>query len=195
MRPYNEYSQFTPNPEGGAQSNATLFDNRQQKNSECRELRTWKQSPLEQWPCADSDRVSHIRRFSISSTQSSDFASSTRECELLRTGGHKSSNSANGTAVYLITSVSSPTLYYNTTKYDIKHHCLFLFSCKHINSCKNVFQGTYIHYSENKYIKQRCLFSVSFKILIATKNVVHARRTRITIKRNYIKHLFIFFKI
>ncbi len=29
-----------PNPEGGAHSNATLFDNRQQKNSECRELRT-----------------------------------------------------------------------------------------------------------------------------------------------------------
>ncbi len=27
--------QFTPNPEGGARSNATLFDNRQQKNSEC----------------------------------------------------------------------------------------------------------------------------------------------------------------
>ncbi len=101
---------------------------------------------------------------------SSDFASSTRECELPRTGGHKSGNSANGTAVYLITSVSSATLYYNTTKYDIKHHCLFLFSCKHINRRKNVFQGTYIHYSENKYyIKQRCLFSVSFKILIATK--------------------------
>ncbi len=36
MRPYNEYRQFTPNPEGGARSNATLFDNRQQKNSECR---------------------------------------------------------------------------------------------------------------------------------------------------------------
>ncbi len=35
MRPYNEYKQFTPNPEGGARSNATLFDNRQQKNSEC----------------------------------------------------------------------------------------------------------------------------------------------------------------
>ncbi len=29
---------------------------------------------------------------------SSDFASSTRECELLRTGGHKSGNSANGTS-------------------------------------------------------------------------------------------------
>ncbi len=34
MRPYDEYRQFTPNPEGGACSNATLFDNRQQKNSE-----------------------------------------------------------------------------------------------------------------------------------------------------------------
>ncbi len=40
MRPYNKYRQFTPNPEGGARSNAMLFDNRQQKNSECRELRT-----------------------------------------------------------------------------------------------------------------------------------------------------------
>ncbi len=100
----------------------------------------------------------------------SDFTSSTRECDLLRTGGHKSGNSANGTAVYLITSVSSPTLYYNTMKYDIIHHCLFLFSCKHINSRKNVFQGTYIHYSEKTYyIKQHCLFSVSFRILIATK--------------------------
>ncbi len=35
MRPYDDYRQFTPNPEGGARSNATLFDNRQQKNSEC----------------------------------------------------------------------------------------------------------------------------------------------------------------
>ncbi len=70
---------------------------------------------------------------------SSDFASSTRECELPRTGGHKSGNSANGTAVYLITSVSSPnTVLHNTTKYNIKHHCLSLFSCKHINSRKNV---------------------------------------------------------
>ncbi len=34
MRPYDEYRQFTPNPEGGARSNATLFDNHQQKNSE-----------------------------------------------------------------------------------------------------------------------------------------------------------------
>ncbi len=35
MMPYDQYRQFTPNPEGGARSNATLFDNRQQKNSEC----------------------------------------------------------------------------------------------------------------------------------------------------------------
>ncbi len=35
MMPYDEYRQFTLNPEGGARSNATLFDNRQQKNSEC----------------------------------------------------------------------------------------------------------------------------------------------------------------
>ncbi len=35
MMPYDEYRQFTPNPEGGARSNATLFDNRQQKNSKC----------------------------------------------------------------------------------------------------------------------------------------------------------------
>ncbi len=40
MRPYDEYRQFTPSPEGGTRSNATLFDNRQQKNSECRELRS-----------------------------------------------------------------------------------------------------------------------------------------------------------
>ncbi len=40
MRPYDKYRQFTPNPEGGAHSNTTLFDNRQQKKSKCRELRT-----------------------------------------------------------------------------------------------------------------------------------------------------------
>ncbi len=40
-----------PQSRRGRRSNATLFDNRQQKNSECRELRTWKQSPL------DSDHV------------------------------------------------------------------------------------------------------------------------------------------
>ncbi len=39
MRPYKEYRQFTPNPEGGARSNTTLFNNHQQKNSDCRELR------------------------------------------------------------------------------------------------------------------------------------------------------------
>ncbi len=50
---YDEYRQFTPNPEGDARSNITPFDNRQrqQKNSECCELRAWKQSPL------DSDHV------------------------------------------------------------------------------------------------------------------------------------------
>ncbi len=48
MRLYDEYRQFTPNPEGGARSTATLFDNRQQKkNSEYLELRTWKQSHLD----------------------------------------------------------------------------------------------------------------------------------------------------
>ncbi len=43
MRPYDKYREFTPNPEGGARSNAMLFDNhqRQQKNSESRELHTW----------------------------------------------------------------------------------------------------------------------------------------------------------
>ncbi len=51
MRPYNKYSQFTLNPEGGARSNATLFDNPKQKKRECHELCTWKQSPL------DSDQV------------------------------------------------------------------------------------------------------------------------------------------
>ncbi len=41
MRPYDKYRKFTPNPEGGTCSNAMLFDNhqRQQKNSESRELR------------------------------------------------------------------------------------------------------------------------------------------------------------
>ncbi len=34
MRPYNKYWQFTPNPEGGAHSNATLFDNRQQNQNQ-----------------------------------------------------------------------------------------------------------------------------------------------------------------
>ncbi len=45
-----EYRQFT-HPEGGPRSNTTLFDNLHQNNSECHELRTWKQSPL------DSDHV------------------------------------------------------------------------------------------------------------------------------------------
>ncbi len=51
MRPYDEYRQFTPNPEGGARSNAMLFNSQQKKNSKCLELRAWKQSPL------DSDHV------------------------------------------------------------------------------------------------------------------------------------------
>ncbi len=47
-----------PNPEGGARSNAMLFENRQrqQKNSECCELRL-KTKPSRQWPCADSERL------------------------------------------------------------------------------------------------------------------------------------------
>ncbi len=51
MKLYYEYRQFTLNPEEGNRSNATLFDNRLQKNSECHEFRTSKQSTL------DSDRV------------------------------------------------------------------------------------------------------------------------------------------
>ncbi len=96
---------------------------------------------------------------------SSDFASSTQECELLRTGGHKSGNSANGTAAYLITSVSSPPVIYTVLQYnEISNKLPLLFSCKHINSRKNVVRGTCMHYSETKYyIKQRCLFSVSLK--------------------------------
>ncbi len=49
IRPYDEYRQFTPNPEGVACGNTMLFDYRQcqQKNSECRELCAWKQSPLD----------------------------------------------------------------------------------------------------------------------------------------------------
>ncbi len=46
MRPYDKYKQVTPNPEVGTRRN-----NRQQKNSECREMHAWKQSPL------DSDHV------------------------------------------------------------------------------------------------------------------------------------------
>ncbi len=50
MMPYNEYRQVPPPNQKGC-SNATQFDNRQQKNSEYHELRAWKQSPL------DSDHV------------------------------------------------------------------------------------------------------------------------------------------
>ncbi len=61
MRPYNEYRQFTPNPEGGARRNATLFDNRQQKNSECCELRTLKQSSL----CCDHVLILNIESLTL----------------------------------------------------------------------------------------------------------------------------------
>ncbi len=113
------------------------------------------ESVIHDYPFIKTVAVSQyqVRKVRTCILGSSDFTSSTQECELPRTGGHKSGNSANGTAAYLITSVSSPklsTLYYNTTKYDIKHHCLFLFTCKHINSRKNVVQGMYIHYSEKK---------------------------------------------
>ncbi len=69
-------------------------------------------------------------------------------------------------STYLITSVSSPRLLrfsslYLQTKY-IKHHCLFLFSFKHINIRRNVVQGTFIHYNETKYYIKHCLFSFSF---------------------------------
>ncbi len=67
MRPYNEYRQFTPNPEGGARSNATLFDNRvdyQTALNNEEQRMPWvvhlKTKPPRQWPCADSERVSHI---------------------------------------------------------------------------------------------------------------------------------------
>ncbi len=84
---------------------------------------------------------------------SSDFASSTQECELPRTGGHKSGNSANGTAAYLITSVSSPPVIYTELQYkEISNTLPLLFSCKHINSRKNVVRGTCMHYSETNII-------------------------------------------
>ncbi len=59
MRPYDEYRQFTPNPEGGARSNAMLFD--KQKNSECCELRTWKQSSL----CSDHVLILNIESLTL----------------------------------------------------------------------------------------------------------------------------------
>ncbi len=52
MMPYNECRQFTPNPEGGAHSNGVLFDNHEQKNSECREFARLKTKPTKQWLCA-----------------------------------------------------------------------------------------------------------------------------------------------
>ncbi len=49
--PLQRIQGIQPQSRRGRRSNATLFDNRQQKNSECHELRTWKQSLL------DSDHV------------------------------------------------------------------------------------------------------------------------------------------
>ncbi len=70
--------------------------------------------------CSKSKAVSQyqVRKVRTCVLGSSDFTSSTRECELLRTGEHKSGNSANGTAVYLITSVSSPVLQYDEIRYQ-----------------------------------------------------------------------------
>ncbi len=113
---------------------------------------------LDQSVCMCSPECVAVSQYQVCKVQNCvlsilDFASSTWECELPRTGGHKSGKSANGTAAFLLTSVSSTisTLYYYMRKYDIKHHCIFLFSSKHINSRKNVVQGTYIHYSEILY--------------------------------------------
>ncbi len=69
------------------------------------------------------------------------------------------------TAAYLITSVSLPRLLqssslYLQTKY-IKHHCLFSFSFKHINSCRNLVSCN-MHYNETKYYIKHYLFSFSF---------------------------------
>ncbi len=89
------------------------------------------------------------------------------ECELPRT--EQSGNSANCSVTYLITSVSLPRLLqfsslYLQTKY-IKHHCLFLFSLKHINSCRNVklVQGMHIHYNETKYDIKHFLLQCNYK--------------------------------
>ncbi len=81
------------------------------------------------------------------------------------------------TAAYLITSVSSPRLLqssslYLQTKY-IKHHRLFSFSFKHINSRINVVQGTYIHYRETKYYIKHCLFSFSFSLIVMSVKTTH----------------------
>ncbi len=38
MGPYDEFRQFTFNPDGGTRSYATLFDNHQQKNSESQRM-------------------------------------------------------------------------------------------------------------------------------------------------------------
>ncbi len=62
---------------------------------------------------------------------SSDFAISTRECELPRTGGHKSGNSANGTAVYLITSARLSYLHFITIRRNISNTTASF--CFHVN--------------------------------------------------------------
>ncbi len=51
IRPYDEYRQFTPNPEGVACSDTMLFDYRQcqQKNSECPWVVRLKTKPTRQW--------------------------------------------------------------------------------------------------------------------------------------------------
>ncbi len=77
------------------------------------------------------------------------------------------------TAAYLIASVSSPRLLqfsslyciYNKTKYDIKHHCLFSFSFKHINSRSNVVQGMYITMKRNIISKSIASFNFHFNII------------------------------
>ncbi len=77
------------------------------------------------------------------------------------------------TAAYLIASVSSPRLLqfssryciYNKTKYDIKHHCLFSFSFKHINSRSNVVQGMYITMKLNIISKSIASFNFHFNII------------------------------
>ncbi len=54
MRPYDEYRQFTPNPEWGTQSNATLFDNCQRAS---RRTANAESCALENKAPLDSDHV------------------------------------------------------------------------------------------------------------------------------------------
>ncbi len=55
MRPYEEYRQFTPNPEGGAavMQRCLRTASASRRTANAHELRTWKQ-------CTDSERVSHM---------------------------------------------------------------------------------------------------------------------------------------